>query len=1270
MYRVASVLKQVTLTAMLTFGAVAAAAAGVGHGEHGALLKAYSEATKINHPGDDPANGDGAQYDYFGIDIAVDGDVALIGAPGDDTLAGSNAGSVHVFVRSAGVWSKQAKVVAPDASSGAAFGNSVALVGALAVVGAPYADNVDADNSGAVYVFQRDGNTWQFQDKLTALPPQSDSGFGKALDFDGNVLIVGAPYEDVPGKANIGAAYAFDRLGASWSAASRIDALGTGSVNDLFADSVAVDGDMVVIGAPYDDTGGGVDAGSVYCFVRNAGIWTWFGSVAANDGAAGDFFGTSVAVSPTTMVVGARWDDTAAGGNAGSVHVFLRGADTFTLQTKITAFDAAAGDYFGTDVALQGDTLLIGAPYDNDASNADIGSAYAYLRSAGVWTATHKFVASGGQASDQLGNAIAISNGTALVGAVFDDVAGIADVGSVVAFTTAGGGIWSQQARLSPGGGANGDLFGSAVAINGDLAAIGAPGEDTAAGISVGVVYLYQRIGGVWQLQTTLQPNDGFDYARFGTALAISGDSIIVGAPGASGAAYVYTGQGASWLLQGKLTRADSLSGENFAASVAIDGDYAAVAARYDDLPEGQDAGSVTVFVRVNGVWSQQALLTAPDADASDQFGAAIALSGTRAVVGTPADESAAGTFSGSAHVFVRTGATWSPQTKLTAADAAASDQFGNAVALAGDTVLIGAFGDDLFGNPNQGSVYVFANANGQWQQQTKLFASDGEADDYFGTTLAFDAEQAVIGAFGAEQSGLGNVGAAYAFARSNQQWSGGTRLLIPDPQAALGIGGAVARSGATIVLGAASDAGDQTGNPEVGSVYLYTATVMVNAVAGAHGTISPSGAQSVGYGSSMAFTLMPDPGYSIAAVSGCAGTLVGNLFTTSSLSTDCTVTASFVNTPPAIAAVGNQQIAEDAGTQMLVVSVSDAETASASLLLSAVSSAPGLIAPPVVSPGVQADERVLSFAPVANQHGGPVTITLTLDDGFGQGAQLAFMVNISARNDAPDLGFAALAAHVAGSNGPRSVPAFASFDAGPDDEDATQAVDDYLIDSLLDDGGVLVPASVEIANDGTLSYTLTGVGGTAYVNARVRDNGAVGSGHQNTSASKQFAIEVAPSADLQVALGNQRSGVQDGEAVLYTLVVANAGPNSIGGVRLGTTHNDSVVNLMWLCDQSASSAACPSEDSGNGDLVAEIELPANTFLQFTLMAEANGAEGGFIAVSASAEPPAAFAEIDSSNNAATDQDPIVGIGIFSNSFENSGAQVPTLPAAAAAMAW
>ncbi|HEX9713604.1 MAG TPA: FG-GAP repeat protein [Actinomycetota bacterium] len=323
----------------------------------------------------------------------------------------------------------------------------------------------------------------------------------------------------------------------------------------------------------------------------------------------------------------------------------------------------------------------------------------------------------------------------------------------------------TQQAKLTAADGATNNLFGSSVSVSGDTALIGAYNDDDK-GASSGSAYVFTRSGGAWTQQAKLTASDGTVGDFFGVSVSVSGDTALIGAYGdddngsSSGSAYVFTRSGSTWTQQAKLTAADGAANDVFGVSVSVDGDTALIGAYFDD-DHGTDSGSAYVFTRSGSTWTQQAKLTAADGAAFDFFGHSVSVSGDTALVGAYGDDDQ-GLDSGSAYVFTRSGGTWTQEAKLTAPDGAANDRSGISVSLREDTALVGAYLDDDHGT-DSGSAYVFARSGSTWTQETKLTASDGAAGDQFGWSVSVEGDTALVGAYFDDDHGSSS-GSAYVF--------------------------------------------------------------------------------------------------------------------------------------------------------------------------------------------------------------------------------------------------------------------------------------------------------------------------------------------------------------------------------------------------------------------------------------------------------------------------------------------------------------------------
>jgi len=382
--------------------------------------------------------------------------------------------------------------------------------------------NEDAIFAGAAYVFVRSGTAWSQQAYLKASNTGADDRFGYSVAVSGDTVVVGAPREcssttginSTPNEDAIfaGAAYVFVRSGTAWSQQAYLKASNT-DWYDEFGGSVAVSGDTVVVGAWQEDSSTtGINstpnddaqvAGAAYVFVRSGTAWSQQAYLKASNTGEFDEFGRSVAVSGDTVVVGARFEDSSTTGinstpnedawRAGAAYVFVRSGTAWSEQAYLKASNTGELDYFGSSVAVSGDTVVVGAPWEassttgiNSTPNEDApraGAAYVFVRSGTAWSQQAYLKASNTGAGDQFGYSVAVSGDTVVVGAAYVFVRS--------------GTAWSQQAYLNFGG--------SSVAVSGDTVVVGAPYEASSTtginstpnggAVESGATYLFTGLG-------------------------------------------------------------------------------------------------------------------------------------------------------------------------------------------------------------------------------------------------------------------------------------------------------------------------------------------------------------------------------------------------------------------------------------------------------------------------------------------------------------------------------------------------------------------------------------------------------------------------------------------------------------------------------------------------------------------------------------------------------------------------------------------------------
>jgi RHS repeat-associated protein len=417
-----------------------------------------------------------------------------------------------------------------------------------------------------------------------------------------------------------------------------------------------------------------------------------------------DFSGGSV---PASMGV-------AAGGRSIVLEIHDTGIrypitiDPTWTQTQELVAGSGTFDYFGWAVATSGSTAMIGDP----SQNADRGVVYVFQQTDGTWSETQGLGDPDEEIYDAFGNSIAISGKTALIGAYSKTVDGNDGQGAAYIFTETDG-SWSQSQELTASDGAINDYFGLSVAISGSTALVGATGHTVDGNDAQGAAYVFTNSDGSWSQSQELTASDGATDDYFGSSVALSGATALIAAPAHTvtgfdqhqGAVYVFTEAEGSWSQVQELTASDRTAGDGFGFSVAISGAMALIGARYHS---DFGAGAAYVFTKTDGSWSQVQELTASDGATNDNFGYSVAISGSTALVGAIGHTVDGNDAQGAAYVFTDFDGTWLQSQELTASDGATGDFFGDSVAIAGSTLLVGAYDHTVYGDVDDGAVYVF----------------------------------------------------------------------------------------------------------------------------------------------------------------------------------------------------------------------------------------------------------------------------------------------------------------------------------------------------------------------------------------------------------------------------------------------------------------------------------------------------------------------------------------------------------------------------------
>jgi len=362
---------------------------------------------------------------YFGSSVALSGDTVLVGAP-EDNAPETESGSAIVYIAAdGGGWQEQAKLVADDATSGDNFGDSVALDGDTAVVGAPYDRPGGVYDAGSAYVFVRSGSTWTQQAKLVPSTIGYDSSAAWSVAVKGDVAVVGQP-RGGPGDGG-GAVIIFTRSGTTWTEEAVLEDLETDQGTG-FGGAVAIDGETLVVGqAPHGYVYGDPQYNSAYVYVGSGATWTLQAVLATSEVGLPDSFGGAVDVKGDTVVVGAG--DCSAGGvrEGGCAYVFQRSGTTWTQEAQLVGSEVKLWDRFGQAVAVDGKTIMVSSyDYDVAPGYGAGGAAYIFRRNGTTWTEKRLLVSPDPPANDHFGYAMdlerkAPGERTLVIGAFWHD---------------------------------------------------------------------------------------------------------------------------------------------------------------------------------------------------------------------------------------------------------------------------------------------------------------------------------------------------------------------------------------------------------------------------------------------------------------------------------------------------------------------------------------------------------------------------------------------------------------------------------------------------------------------------------------------------------------------------------------------------------------------------------------------------------------------------------------------------------------------------------
>lgn len=732
---------------------------------------------------------DGFQGQGFGSSVAVWGNRVVVAATKTEhALSGDDA--VYIYERGGAGWTLQARLTAPEPNLGLGFGTDVAISGDTVIIGA--ASTIGRGVDGRCYIFRRIGGNWLREATLNIL--ELTSTFGHAVALDGNIAVIGAPKEDVSAARN-GRVFVFERVGTQWVRRGEPVIQQTGNLSRIldFGADVAISGATIVVGAPSSERNGS-PTGASFAFVRTGDQWIQQ-SIPLFDpaGTSGDYSGGAVAVLGDLALVGAPQDNANGILGAGSALLFQRTGTAWNHIAQPFLPDAGSDDEFGTAVALANGLAIVGAPRSRSyGGTPQVGKVYTFGVVQSSWQLLDRLQLPDGANQDQFGYRMAIDRDTLLVAAPFQERGEVDQAGGVYVYRRRDD-DWALEAQLvGPSTPMLGDWFGWSVALRGDTAVVGGIYVDGEVA-DAGAVYVFTRNGSSWTQTATLRSPLQTAFENFGSSVAIdqlSENRLIVGAWRATadatafaGAAYVFerVTSGGAWNMRAKLIAPGPQAVSLYGYGVALDGTWAFVSAPYYDTATVIDAGAVYAYELTDVGWTPRASVTVPQSAAgSGNFGYAMALEreGIGHVLYVGAPNAFVQGVQGGGVYRVRMSGPGSGVTSITElpmpAGAAPGDGLGMALALRHGQLLVGAPGIDLpaggrsttgdaLGSPvvDAGATYLYPDGD---PNRARRFQDDNpNIYDMAGNSvvIAGDANMALMGLPGRTSVGFPGRGGA-----------------------------------------------------------------------------------------------------------------------------------------------------------------------------------------------------------------------------------------------------------------------------------------------------------------------------------------------------------------------------------------------------------------------------------------------------------------------------------------------------------------------------
>ena len=758
----------------------------------------------------------------FGSSVSIKDKTLVVGAPLGGKHGQSPSGIVIIYKldQTTNDWTEVKRLIPKDAETGDQFGESVFIGDNLVVVGAP-----GNNKGGSVYVFVNthvDSNNWEQVEKLSPNTLDSGDRFGKSVGLSGSSILVGAPGS---GDNNEGSVYVFNRINEKtkhWEYASELKA--QEEISGRFGSSIAVNEDMIIIGAPFKY--GSSKSGSAYIYTKSLNThseWSLVSKLMPDSSDNEDKFGFSVSLCPQLAIVGSPSSNTA--------YIFSKNSDTWDQISKIKPNNSKTRSSFGQSVSISNNFAVVGASsFKKDG--LDIGSVYLFSKekdSASIWNQTSEIINANSPLDRSFGRSLSMHNNLLLVGSSRDELAGNCR-GSASLFSLYDKGHEYRQLKKWYGGEAGSyDRFGVGVSINNNLAIVGAPNDDALNGSA----YVFSRESetGQWSQEAKLCGPSESKINFFGGHVSISGNNAVVTGTlsdeknRSKGCAFIFSKNSTTkeWTQTAQLIPENSDISQRFGCSVSICGDMVVVGDVGTNYPN--EGGVAYVFAKNSGGtnnWGQIAKLKPDVSTDFDYFGASISIFEEQVLIGAPGYGELNRT-TGRAFLFAKnSGGTnnWGQVAELKSSNPQINASFGVSVSIHSERIIIGADTDNNF--KGRAYVFTFRKSSAQWEEQDVLFDPYGVKGDKFGNSVSMIGDVALIGSPGVDEKGH-NSGCAYIFTKqnvdNNDSWKFMTKFVGKNTSAFDGFGSHLDMNGSSLIIAAPSN---KAGGYSSGSAYIF----------------------------------------------------------------------------------------------------------------------------------------------------------------------------------------------------------------------------------------------------------------------------------------------------------------------------------------------------------------------------------------------------------------------------------------------------------------